>query len=83
MPNFRDAETGEYISQEEAESRDPSTWVKEEDSGERRFELREIYRRCKANSITPSGSHVLNQTATLPLETLKRILNDYGAKIKD
>lgn len=83
MPKFRDADTGEYISEEDALSRDPSTWVMEEDSAGFHADLREVYKRCKANAVTPENSHVLNQTASLPLYELRRILNDYGANIKE
>jgi hypothetical protein len=83
MPKFRDADTGEYISEEDALSRDPSTWVAEDDSSQHHADLREIYKKCEAHAITPLNSHVLNATASLPLYVLRRILNDYGANIKE
>lgn len=82
MPKFRDAETGNYISKEEAESRDRATWVEESDDVNVDT-LKDIYRRCKNNSITPTNSFVFNNTTVISLDKLRDILNEYGADITD
>lgn len=84
MPKFRDAETGEYISEEEAKTRDPKTWVEERrDSRSQHATLREIYKQCKTRVVVPTNSVVFNGTAVLQLSDLKRILNKFGADIED
>ena len=83
MPKFRDAETGEYISEEEAQKRSPATWVKENDSGSQQGDLKEIYDRCVLSAVTPAETEYRYNSAMVPLGVIRDILNDYGANIKD
>lgn len=84
MGKFRDAETGEYISEEEAKTRDPKTWVEERrDTRSQQAELREIYKQCKTRVVVPSNTIAFNGTAVIQLSDLKRILNKFGANIEE
>lgn len=82
MSKFRDAKTGGYISEEEAAMRDPATWVEEHEHPKNcSKELQTVYEECKKVASTPKGTGVFDGVAILPIYTLKKILNDFGANI--
>lgn len=84
MKRFRDAKTGGYISEEEAQMRDPATWIEEHDRPKScKKELRAVYEKCKEVVSIPKDALAFNGTAILPLFVLKRILNEFGAEIGD
>lgn len=82
MRGFRDAKTGGYISEEEAQMRDPATWIEEHEHPKScKKELQAVYQKCKEVVTVPQNAVAFNGTAILPLFVLKRILNEFGAEI--
>ena len=78
MKRKRDAETGEFLSDEEAEQRPRNTWVEEEVKPSLKTTLKVIFQELENQSTTPSGYTF----SIIPISEIKTIFNSHGADIE-
>lgn len=77
MKHYRDALTGHYISEEEAFSRDKSTWVEETDFDRGAF-LSQIYDELFGKSYSTGFSSEI----IVSLRDIRNLFNKYGADLE-
>ncbi len=76
MKRIRDAKTGLYISREEANKRDDSTWFEDEDFNKSAF-LEEVFRLLIYKSyMTPTNNRIID------ISDIEKIFSKYGKSIK-
>lgn len=82
MKRIRDAKTGKYISEEEAELKDKSTWIIEEDFDKEEF-LKLIFNdlRKKVSKIISKSNESIENQLVLTLKEIKEVFNKNGAKL--
>jgi hypothetical protein len=74
---IKDAKTGEFISREEAENRDPSTWYEMSEFNKGAF-LEEVYKDLESKSYTTGFS----SEVVIPLRSVAEVFISMGAKIE-
>lgn len=75
MKRIRDAENGEFISREQAEKRDKSTWIEQEQFDKGKF-LQKIFDTLFAKSSVDSSSKYI-----LTLDEIEDVFSQYNYKI--